>query len=428
MSKRTIRDFGLEDADIFKHQCLHWLLEFEHAAVFDSNGYKRDRYASFDYLAAAGAQEVLTADINCLGQLRSFINEHQDWTIGHISYDLKNEIEELGSDNVDDVGFPLISFFIPETLIEVHKNTAVIHSIHDPGEIFNEITRIAIRYDEENSVEMESRTNREDYIETVKRMRNDISEGDYYEMNYCREFHGKGNIDPAEVFYKLNKQDRSPFSAFYRCNDHYLMSASPERFLKRIGDKLISQPIKGTIKRSDDAELDKGQVQRLHEDEKERAENVMIVDLVRNDLAKISKTGSVKVEELFGIYTFKHVHQMISTVSSTLLPERDIVDILKATFPMGSMTGAPKVEVMKRIEAYEDFRRGLYSGSVGYITPTGDFDFNVIIRSIQYNDDTGYVSCKVGGAITYDSDPEREYEETLLKVKGMLAVLKNNVI
>ena len=165
--------------------------------------------------------------------------------------------------------------------------------------------------------------------------------------------------------------------------------------------------------------------QKLATDIKERSENVMIVDLVRNDLAKTAIKGSVEVEELCKVYTFDQVHQMISTVISQVSDQVHPVDILKTTFPMGSMTGAPKISAMKIIETLEETKRGLYSGAVGYFTPEGDFDFNVVIRSILYNSSKKYVSYSVGGAITAKSDPLSEYEECLVKAKAMRQVLEN---
>ncbi len=215
-----------------------------------------------------------------------------------------------------------------------------------------------------------------------------------------------------------------PFAVFFRNHTQYLLSASPERYIRKEGNKIISQPIKGTAKRFEDPVQDEKSKQELAQSAKERTENIMIVDLVRNDLAHTSRKGSVKVEELCEIYTFRQVHQMISTVVSEVEPTTHPITILKTTFPMGSMTGAPKISAMKLIEALEETKRGLYSGAVGYFTPNGDFDFNVIIRSILYNSHEQYLSFSVGSAITAEAAPEKEYEECLLKANAMLNVLK----
>jgi len=202
------------------------------------------------------------------------------------------------------------------------------------------------------------------------------------------------------------------------------MCASPERYLKKMGTKVISQPIKGTAPRSKNKKTDARLIQELQTDEKERSENIMIVDLVRNDLSKSALKGSVVVEELCKVYSFEQVHQMVSTISATVPDDIDPIKVLKETFPMGSMTGAPKVSALKIIEELESFKRGLYSGAVGYITPEGDFDFNVVIRSMLYNETKKYVSYAVGSAITAKSVPEKEYQECLLKAKAMRQVLE----
>jgi para-aminobenzoate synthetase component 1 len=243
-------------------------------------------------------------------------------------------------------------------------------------------------------------------------------------MNFCNEFYSIGyKIDAAKVYCKLNEISKAPFSAFYRSGSHYLISSSPERFLQKKNNVLISQPIKGTRRRSVDPREDLTLRKQLAEDLKERTENVMIVDLVRNDLSKIAKRGTVKVDELFGIYTFLQVHQMISTVSCELRENISFADILRATFPMGSMTGAPKIEAMKIIDRQEAAARGMYSGCVGYIDPEGNFDFSVVIRSILYNETESYLSVSAGSAITISCDPEKEYEECLLKADAMFRAL-----
>jgi para-aminobenzoate synthetase component 1 len=192
---------------------------------------------------------------------------------------------------------------------------------------------------------------------------------------------------------------------------------SPERFLRKEGEKVFSQPIKGTAKRSDCREQDDLLKEELLDSPKEKAENLMIVDLVRNDLSRIARHGSVKVTELFGIQSFGTVHQMVSTVEA-LTEERDPVSVIKACFPMGSMTGTPKISAMKAIEEYEDYKRGIYSGAIGYITPNGNFDFNVVIRTAIIKKDEIFYS--VGGAVTSDSIPANEWQETLIKARALL--------
>ena len=189
----------------------------------------------------------------------------------------------------------------------------------------------------------------------------------------------------------------------------------------------MSQPIKGTSPRSENPFQDKANIEYLKHSLKERSENIMITDLVRNDLSKVATRGSVKVDELCGVYSFRQVHQMISTISAEMRPDKNWIDTVKATFPMGSMTGAPKVRAMQLIEKYEATKRGLYSGSVGYVSPDGDFDFNVVIRSILFNRKKGHLSYMVGSAITALANPEQEYEECLVKAAAIREVLQNEL-
>jgi para-aminobenzoate synthetase component 1 len=268
------------------------------------------------------------------------------------------------------------------------------------------------------------RFTREEYLSTVDALRRHILRGDCYEINFCQEFFAQPvSIDPYATWQALSQASPNPFSAFYRLDHRYLLCASPERFLKKTGDTLFSQPIKGTAPRRQDGLADRRRQQELYHSAKDRAENVMVVDLVRNDLSRICRPGSVRVSELFGIYAFPQVYQMISTITGTLLPGLDWTDALRHCFPMGSMTGAPKHRVTQLIARYERSRRGLFSGAVGYITPEGDFDWNVVIRSLLYNQQSGYLSYQVGSGITWYSDPEAEYEECLVKAEGIRKAL-----
>jgi len=357
-----------------------------------------------------------------------------DWKFGFISYDYKNKIEQLSSSNIDGVGFPKMHFFTPEILFKI-KQTQVeifyrpsIYSLERVNDIIVEIKTFSLSIIDFKEIKVEPRVSKEDYLKNVNNLKQHIQLGDIYEVNYCQEYFAEGVIiNPIDVYIKLNQKSPTPFSCYVKCGKKYLMSASPERFIHKKGDEIISQPIKGTIKRGATLKEDEKLKNQLFNDPKERSENIMIVDLVRNDLSKIAKCNTVKVDELCGIYTFPQVHQMISTVSAEIDRSVDFENIIKATFPMGSMTGAPKIRAMELIEEYEQTKRGLYSGTVGYINCEGDFDFNVVIRSILYNQENNYLSFTVGGAITIDSVPEKEYEECLLKAKAMLEVLSNDV-
>jgi len=277
-----------------------------------------------------------------------------------------------------------------------------------------------------SAVKIKLRIHKDEYFEKLNSMLAHIHRGDIYEANFCQEFYAEDTtIEPVETYNKLNQISHPPFATFLKLNDKYLLSASPERYIKKEGNTIISQPIKGTAKRSDNIIEDQQLKKELENSEKERSENIMIVDLVRNDLSQTALKGSVKVEELCKVYTFNQVHQMISTITSQVSDKTHPVDVISSTFPMGSMTGAPKISAMKIIEVLEETKRGLYSGAVGYFTPNNDFDFNVVIRSILYNATNKYVSYSVGGAITAKSDPLSEYEECLVKAKAMREVLEN---
>ncbi|MCB9361534.1 MAG: aminodeoxychorismate synthase component I [Flavobacteriales bacterium] len=358
-------------------------------------------------------------------------NKEGNWQFGFVSYDYKNEIEtQLSSENADYIQFAEKHFFSPELLFIISGNEVeiqyekTIYTEEQITKLFTEITQLELSSTSNESVKMTPRLSKDEYLAKVKALQQHIQLGDIYEVNFCQEFYAENvAINPIHIYHKLNKKSPTPFSCFVKHNDNYLLCASPERFIKKMGDEISSQPIKGTIKRGNSEAEDTLLREQLKNDPKEHSENVMIVDLVRNDLSKIAKKGSVKVDELCGIYTFPQVHQMISTVSAKVEEGVNFDDVLKATFPMGSMTGAPKVRAMELIEEYETTKRGLYSGTVGFIDYKGDFDFNVVIRSITYNQKNNYLSYMVGGAITALSDPKKEYEECLLKAKAMLEVL-----
>ena len=383
------------------------------------------------FLIYLNSNEVEGKNLLAIGG--SNVKMEGDWKFGFVSYDYKNSIENLSSDNHDGVGFPEMNFFTPDLMFQMgDRNVEVYFNPvrYTEDEIYNLVSEFQYQEIEETDFEeiyVRSRISKDTYIHNVKALKNHIQRGDIYEVNYCQEFFSEQvDIDPLMYYFKLNELSPTPYSCFMKHEDKYLISASPERFIRKKGDRIVSEPIKGTIRRGTDEQEDEELKNVLQNDRKERSENIMIVDLVRNDLSKIAKKGSVKVDELCGIYTFPQVHQMISTVSAELKPDVDFDDIIRATFPMGSMTGAPKIRAMELIEEYEETKRGLYSGTVGYIDPEGDFDFNVIIRSLIYNRTNKYLSFIVGGAITSLSDPEKEYEECLLKAKAMLNVLKGN--
>ncbi len=430
-------DFYLKDKQSFINQLIKWGDSNNPFIVMNSNKdalSSNDPYTKYDLVAATGLYKYISAgDKAYLNQLKKLIAENNDWIFGYFSYDLKNEIEKLSSQNFDGLNFPEIYFFIPQYIFLIKDNKLDIGYLTQfecgtsVAPLFYEIETFEqkSRAIEHRKIEIKNRINKTEYLQTVNKIKNHIQKGDIYEVNYCMEFFAeKINIDPLTIYKQLNKISPTPFSVYFKYNEFYLMSASPERFLHKNGSKIISQPIKGTAARSDNEEEDSALKNRLENNEKEQAENIMIVDLVRNDLSKIAEKGSVSVEELCKVYSFKQVYQLISTISAVLDKQFDVVDIIKSTFPPGSMTGAPKIRAMQIIEEYEKTKRALYSGAVGYITPEQDFDFNVVIRSILYNSNKRYLSYIVGSAITFKSEAEKEYDECLLKAKAIEKVLK----
>ena len=413
-----------QDLNVFKQKMLNRAKRFGIFLYLDSNGYK-GQGGTYECLAGMGTAHVFTpSGADLPDQLYTFQQQQQDWLFGHISYELKNVLEpRLHSQHPLRHNFPTLQFFVPEIVAGVNAGSheVFIASLsQDPEVIFNGIMETDVPESVLPHVTFQPRVSKEDYLEKIAILREHIRNGDCYEINFCTEAFSKiEGLDTAAVFNQLNKRSPAPFSAFYGMNDQYLMCASPERYLRKSGDKIISQPIKGTARRSVNLQEDEQLKAGLQQSEKERAENVMIVDLVRNDLARSCEKGSIQVDELFGIYTFPQVHQMISTVSGTLQPGRPFTDAIKYSFPMGSMTGAPKIKVMELIEQYEASGRELFAGSVGYIDPSGDFDFNVVIRSLFYNARTSYLSYQTGGAITWDSDAQGEWDEMRLKAAAM---------
>ena len=424
---RTIFSANIENLVEFKQQLLEWSRQFREAIFLDSNNYPQ-KYSSYDAILAVDAFTSVKTDFhNGFEKLNEYQQITKDWLFGYLSYDLKNDTEHLKSGNLDGLDFPDLFFFQPKKLFLLKGNLLEVRYLKmcddELQQDFSEISQIQNPAPKAlHQITIQQRISKDDYFQKANAMLGHIARGDIYEANLCMEFFAENvTIDPIDIFQKLNSISQSPFSAFLKNDKHFGLSASPERYLKKDGSRIISQPIKGTAKRSDDLITDELIKETLAASEKERSENIMITDLVRNDLSKTAEKGSVEVAELCGVYTFKQVHHLVSTIVSTSV--QPPVEILRTTFPMGSMTGAPKVSAMKIIENLEETKRGLYSGALGYFTPDGDFDFNVVIRSILYNQVNKYLSFSVGSAITSLSDPEQEYDECLLKAKAMHNVL-----
>ncbi len=431
MLLRTHKSILLKNTLAFKEKLLLWSQQFDEIVWLDSNYYKGHQ-AQYDAILAVDAFTSIKTDYkDAFDKLKEYQSITKDWLFGYLSYDLKNDVEDLQSNNFDGLEFPELFFFQPKKLFLLkgnRLNILYLNFIADEFEQdYKEIKSSKPKNGKHsNGVKIHLRIHKDEYFSKVKQMLAHIHRGDIYEANFCQEFYAEDTtINPLETYRSLNEISKPPFATYLKLFDKYLLSATPERYLKKDGNEIVSQPIKGTARRSLDAEEDRLLREQLERDTKERSENIMIVDLVRNDLAKTAIKGSVTVEELCKVYTFDQVHQMISTVTSKVGDEVHPVDVLESTFPMGSMTGAPKISAMKIIEALEETKRGLYSGAVGYFTPEGDFDFNVVIRSILYNASKQYVSYSVGGAITAKSNPLKEYEECLVKAKAMRQVLEN---
>ncbi len=400
---------------------LSWCSRFSIFCFLNNQSYAIQPHHFEGLLAVGTSASITTNDVN---ELDDFISENQ-WSFGHLGYGLKSKIHHLSIQGYDPSGFAESFFFHPQHLLVMKPGGMEIWS-SDPGTIFNEINNTPVPLPAPaQDISIKPRLSKEVYLEKIKALQAHIQRGDCYEINFCQEFYADyAHIDPLDVYLQLSRESPNPFSVFYRVNNSYLMCASPERYIAKKGDLVLSQPIKGTIGRDlADQEKDALLGIDLRNSLKDQAENVMVVDMVRNDLTRICEEASVKVDELFGIYAFPQVYQMISTISGKLKENTRFPEIISATFPMGSMTGAPKRRVMELIDQYEVSPRGIFSGAVGYISPGQDFDFNVVIRSIMYNASTHYLSYQLGSGITFYSDPEKEWEECLLKGAAIRKVL-----
>ncbi|WP_262733407.1 aminodeoxychorismate synthase component I [Gaetbulibacter sp. NE] len=431
---RTISKQNISNVEQYKQKLLHWSQQFREVVWLDTNAFNT-QYSTFDAVLAVDAITSIQTDYeNAFIALKDYQTQTNDWIFGYLTYDLKNDVEHLTSRNFDGLQFPELFFFQPKKLFLFKDDVVEVRYLNFVSDELDVDLKTIDAIDVLNTVEepqtenikIKLRIHKDDYFNKVNTMLKHIHRGDIYEANFCQEFYAEDTlIQPLNIYNKLNAISKPPFATFLKLDDKYLLSASPERYLKKEGTTIVSQPIKGTAKRSKDKDEDDKLKTELAKDEKERSENIMIVDLVRNDLSQTATKGSVEVKELCKVYSFEQVHQMISTVTSQIESTTHPVDVIATTFPMGSMTGAPKISAMKIIETLEETKRGLYSGAVGYFTPQGDFDFNVVIRSILYNQSNQYVSYSVGGAITAKSDPLKEYEECLIKAKAMREVLES---
>ena len=406
---------------------LNWSKQFNIFCFLDNNNYSFEE-AAFECMLAAGCSNSISLNAeDPYVALKKFSYINPGWLFGHFNYPSSSQNKKQGVTIGFDNGF----FFVPEILLRLKKNKIIIESKHaNPKEIFKIIDghSTVITKTISTKVFIQNLYSKRDYVEIITSLRKHIQRGDCYEINFCQDFYSCDAVaDPLFLYHQLCLFSPNPFAAFYKLNDKYCMCASPERFIKKSGSTIISQPIKGTSKRDhENKTIDNDNKNYLLTSAKEKSENVMIVDLVRNDMSRICMEGSVFVKELFGVYSFPQVHQMISTIEGGVAAHVHWTDIIKACFPMGSMTGAPKVSVMELIDRYEISERELFSGTIGYVNPGGDFDFNVVIRSLFYNETKKIISFQAGSGITFNSNADDEYEECMIKAEAILNILEIN--
>ncbi len=395
----------------FRRKALSWVQHFPFACYLNGHSYVLP-YGPFPEVLAVGNKPVLEEEIF----------KTPERCFGFFGYDHSFSQQGKNKNEAIQTGFPKAAFFEAACQIQFFEKEIVIRASL-PDDVWNEIQTTPAFLDESLiSSPFKAETSKDEYLQKVEKIKELIREGWIYELNYCQYFEKEKAISGLSAYLKLEENMPMPFSGWMKFPGFEIASASPERFLKHQNGKLISQPIKGTIKRGKNEEEDAQLKFQLLHSEKERAENLMIVDLVRNDLASVSKIGSTGVDELFGIYAYPSVFQMISTVSSHLEKEKSLLDSIAACFPMGSMTGAPKKEVMRRIEELETRKRGPFSGCLGYVDPDGNFDFNVLIRSLFVDYQQNKTFFGVGSAITIDAQAAHEWEECQVKASKILSI------
>jgi para-aminobenzoate synthetase component I len=404
-----------------KLKMLNWANQFNIFCLLDNNAYSFEQ-PTFEFLLAVGAKQSYTfTGNNDIVQLQQFYHQNPTWLFGHFGYNAINNAYAKDAPTNFGNGF----FFEPDIVLKFSAgHLELVKGNISLAEIEKQIENIQplVTIQNKESIVFTPTITKEIYLEKIKQLQWHIKRGDCYEINFCQKFIGENCIiNPIAVYEKLITNSPAPFGSLYKLNGNYCLCASPERFLKKTNTTLISQPIKGTSKRDKNTAQDEANKNYLLESRKEKSENVMVVDLVRNDMSMFCEKGSVKVKELFGIYSFPQVHQMISTIEGKIPTDFPFTKAIEACYPMGSMTGAPKQKVMEIIEQLEAQPRGLFSGAIGYITPENDFDFNVVIRSIFYDEAKKEVSFFAGSGITFYSDAVAEYEECLTKVAALKA-------
>ena len=425
MDKEFKKIYTEDHADL-KIKMLNWANRFNIFILLDNNGYDFEEPA-FDCMLAAGCTRSFSfTDKNAFASFQSFFDASPSWLFGHLGYNAAGNA--YTKTPVPDIDFGRGFFFEPEIIIRLSATgLEVVKYKTDPNEIIQQIQEAHSSVNTGMQVpDIRPLITKEEYLEEIKKLQAHIKRGDCYEINFCQQFYSReAELEPIAVYKSLTAISPAPFSAFYRLNEKYCMCASPERFLEKRGNLLVSQPIKGTSRRDRlNSEKDESNRNTLAGSPKDRTENVMITDLVRNDLSRVCEKNSVLVKELFGIYSFPQVHHMISTIEGKLAADKNFTQAIEACYPPGSMTGAPKKRVTELIEDAEKYDRGLFSGSLGYITPEGDLDLNVVIRSIFYDAEKNHLSFFAGSGITFYSNAEDEYDECMAKAEAIMRVLK----
>ncbi|MCH2215259.1 MAG: anthranilate synthase component I family protein [Flavobacteriales bacterium] len=423
MAYRFHKEFSIEfEEDQILKRAISYGRRFENFALFVTHE------GAFTFYAGSERSIKLDQTEGAFEKLKKFHESSSREICGVLGYDLKNDLEDLSSRNPSTLSEPESSFFEVDIRVEFdHGEIRLSSVLESDGENFWENFNQNSRFEHLPITDKPvSTVSKDEYLKKSRSLQRHIQRGDIYEANYCIEFSVQASgFDPYAGFYSIWKKTMAPFSVFAKLDSLFILSGSPERYLKREGSKLISQPIKGTAKRSIDPILDDRSKFDLRNDQKEQSENVMIVDLVRNDLSRVASKGSVRVSELFGIRTFKTVHHLVSTIEAELDHDRDSWDAIKETFPMGSMTGAPKISAMKLVEEHEKFKRGVYSGAFGVIKPSGNFDFNVLIRTLVFERTSSKITFGVGSAITIMADPQKEWNECMLKADALMKSLRD---
>ena len=360
--------------------------------------------------------------------------------VGYLSYDLGNYIEKLPRTAIDDTNVYDLYFgfynwvividhlesktYIATPDLDIEKETNIIKNIEkkiNKAEI-NGIDSICYEEKEVEKTKLTSNFTKNEFENAVRKVQDYIRQGDIYQANLTQRFYGKTTLSSYELYRDLRRFSPAPFGAFLNFEDSHILSNSPERFIKCVDRKVETRPIKGTRPRGKNKEEDLRLQEELRNSEKDRAELLMIVDLERNDIGRISKIGTVKVPELFVIEPYANVNHLVATVVGELDDDKDCVDAIKATFPGGSITGAPKIRSMEIIDELEPTKRNVYTGSIGYIGFNGDMDLNIAIRTIIKKDNNVYF--QVGGGMTWDSNPADEYQETLDKAQSIMKALR----